>query len=75
MELANLNENAMEVATKTTLATNMASGATTTYLGLTADSVHILIGFVGLGISVSTFCVHLYFSKKRLELEKNRKDK
>jgi len=75
MSLANLDENTMAVAEKVTLTTNMASGAATTYLGLTADSVHILIGFVGLGISVSTFCVHLYFSKKRLELEKNRKDK
>jgi len=75
MQLENLNESTMEVATKVTLKTNMASGATTTYLGLTADSVHILIGIVGLGISIATFCVHLYFSKKRLELEKNRKDK
>ncbi len=75
MQLANLNENTMELATKTTFATNMASGATTTYLGLTADSVHILIGFAGLGISIATFGVHLYFSKKRFQLEKNRKDK
>ena len=73
--LVNLSENAMEAATKLTLTTNVASGATTTYLGLTADSVHILIGFAGLGISIATFCVHFYFSKKRLELEKNRKDK
>ena len=76
MQLANLSENTMEVATKTTLVTNMASGATTTYLGLTADSVHILIGFAGLGISIATFGVHLYFSYKRFQLEKkNRKDK
>lgn len=72
LQLANLDENTMEVATKATFATNMASGAATTYLGLTADSVHILIGFVGLGISVATFCVHLYFSKKRFQLEKER---
>jgi hypothetical protein len=73
--IENLSENAMEAFSKATLTTNAASGATTTYLGLTSESVHIVIAVLGLGLSVATFCVHLYFQKKRLELEKKRGEK
>jgi len=74
MSIENLSESGMEALTKATLTTNVASGATTTYLGLTSESVHILIAVAGLGLSVATFCVHLYFQKKRLDIEKRRKN-
>lgn len=72
MSIENLSESGMEALTKATLTTNMASGSTITYLGLTSESVHILIAVAGLGLSIATFCAHLYFQKKRLDMEKQR---
>ena len=72
MLIEHLTESGMEAFSKVNLTTNAAAGATATYAGLSADSVHILIGVSGLAISIATFCVHFYFQKKRLELEKSR---
>jgi len=67
-----LTESGMETFSKANLTTNAAAGATATYAGLSADSVHILIALAALGVSIATFCVHFYFQKKRFELAKKR---
>ena len=72
MIIENLSESGMETLAKAALTGNMAGSSASIYLGLTSESVHILIAFAGLALSFASFCAHLYIQKKRLDMEKRR---